>query len=365
MGIEQFGADATQEQINKYGKSLISEYGVEVCEAAAVLDDVNVSDSTARSYKPQVRQVLAGCGDTNPTPRDALNQISDADKLSSTKSLMVSAVERYYKAIGEHSKGTELREMSNEEGVAEKNFNTETEISGWITREEVNVIEDKILPDKGQKLNRIEFADKAWAITAEHKALTMCLFYTACRVGEICRQSSNDKSICVEDIFPETNQMKLYRLKKSGEGYKRDMTAVPQKLIDSLTDYMDLYQIEEGELFPFTTRTAQNRIKDINNIYQHAFGEFSHMDKLTPHKFRHGRITDIANNSSLEDAGQYVDHASPETTNQYRHMATEEQREILPEESGGENLEIKELMEKLGVDSVSEAVAKVDELSED
>jgi hypothetical protein len=43
-------------------------------------------------------------------------------------------------------------------------------------------------------------------------------------------------------------------------------------------------------------------------------------------------------------------------------MATEEQREILPEESGGD-ASVEDLMDKLGVDDIEEALEKVDSVS--
>ena len=359
---ENYGNNYSPEDVEKHGKALLDKYGPEACNAASVIESQNITDSTAQSYKPQVRHVLSGCGDMNPTPRAAADFISNVDKKSSTKSLMVSAMESYYNAIGDGSKGDKLREISNQKGITDKNFNTEASISGWITREEVDIIQDQLLPDEGENIKRLDFPDKSWIMTPEHKALAMTLYYTACRVGEICRRHSEDEALSVEDVYPENNQVNLYRLKKGGTGYKRDMKAVPQELIDVLQEYMNLKDIEEGQIFPFTTRTAQNRIKDISEAYQHGFGEFKHMDKLTPHKFRHGRITDIANNSSLEDAGQYVDHASPETTNQYRHLAVEEQRAILPEENDGSKSELDELMDKLGVDSIEEAIKIADKL---
>lgn len=363
MGLEEVsGVDYTQQDVEKFGRSILDKYGADACKAASVIDGVNVTEATAQSYKPQIRQVLHDCGNKNPTPRRVVDYISNVDKKSGTKNLMVSAMERYYKAIDEPSNADKIRKLSNQEGITDKDFNTESEISGWITKDEVDTIEDNILPNPSERVNQLSFADKSWVITAEHRALTMCLFYTACRVGEICRQNNDDEALSVEDVDFDENKIELYRLKKGGTGYKRDMTAVPSKLIDALEDYVSIQNIDEGHIFPFTTRTAQNRIKDINDVYKHAFGDFDHMDKLTPHKFRHGRITDIANNSSLEDAGQYVDHASPETTNQYRHMATEEQREILPEESGGD-ASVEDLMDKLGVDDIEEALEKVDSVS--
>lgn len=358
MGLESdFGSGYTQEEIDQYGKKLLDDYGLEVCEAAAIIEDQNLSKDSVRSYKPQIRQILHACSDMNPTPRDVANHISEADKSSGTKSLMVSAIERYFKSIDEVDKGEKVRTITNNEGITEKDFNTESTISGWITKDEMLRIEDKILPDESERINKISFVDQSWVITMEHKALAMTLFYTACRVGEICKTDSDDHGLLVEDVYSESNQINLYRLKKKGKGYKRDMTAVPGKLMDALEQYMEINNIQSGEIFPFTTRTAQSRVKEIGKVYEHAFGEFEHMDKLTPHKFRHGRITDIANNAGLEEAGQYVDHASPETTDQYRHITTEEQRDMLPEESEStSDSGLEELMEELGVESVEQAI---------
>lgn len=361
---DEFSSLGTQEQIQKFGKNLLRQYGPEVCEAASVLDEQNISESTAGSYKSQVRQVLSHCEDMNPTPRDVADFISDQDKKSSSKSLMVSSMESYYSAIGHPDRGEELRQISNKRGLTEKNFSTEQSISGWITKEEVDRIQKHLLPDEGETIKRVEFPDKTHVFGIEHKALAMTLYYTACRVGEICRQDSDDKALRVEDVYEDKCEVKVYRLKKAGKGYKRDMIAVPQELIDILTEYLEYKDITEGQIFPFTTRTAQNRIRDINKAYKHAYGGFQHMEDLTPHKFRHGRITDLANNSSLEKAGDYVDHESPETTNQYRHIATEEQRDILPEnnDSSNEDKAIKKIMEKLDVDDVDEALEIIDSI---
>lgn len=363
MSLDNFGNSFSQEAVEQFGRNLLTKYGEKVCRAATAIDEGNLANDSSRSYKPQIRQILSACDNTNPTPRNVVDHISDADKQSGTKKLMVSAMERYYKAIDCPSKAEKLRDISKSEGITDKNFNTESTISGWITKDEMLKIENNILPDESERINHISFADSSWAISIEHKALTMALFYTGCRVGEICKQNSDDNSLLVEDIYPDTNEIKLYRLKKKGKGYKRDMTAVPEKLIDCLLEYMDMNNIDKGDLFPFTTRTAQNKIREINDAYKYAFGDFKHMDTLTPHKFRHGRVTDIANNAGLEDAGEYVDHASPETTQQYKHVTTEQQREMLPEENGDSDVDkIEELMDELDVDTVEEAL---DELNED
>lgn len=295
MAIDSFGVDASTEQIEKHGKHLISEYGIDACEAAARIEETSVSKSTANSYKPQVRQVLSECEDMNPTPRMVADVISDVDKKGSTKSLMISAMDLYFTIIECPEKGDKLRDIAKIEGIAKKNFDDEREIEGWITKEEMERIEEHIFPDAGERIKQLSFSDKSWAISSEHKALCQTLFYTACRVGEVCKRDKNDVALSVEDLDFESNQINLYRLKKSGEGYKRDMTVVPEILMDALSDYMELNNIEEGHLFAFTTRTAQNRVEDVHKTYTHAFGEFENIDKLTPKMLRNYRVSESLN----------------------------------------------------------------------
>lgn len=355
--------DYNEEAYEKFSSQLLSRYGLDACEAAAKLNNAGIKDSTARSYKPQVRQVISACGDTNPTPREVVGHISDTDKSAETKSLMVSAMQAYFRAIEEYDKSGKVKDIAKQENVTEKDLTEESPISGWITKEEMLDIENHILPDRGEKTKTVSFADASWVITLDHKLLVMTLFYTGCRVGEICRRHDGDDALSVEDVYFDSNEIELYRLKKGGSGYKRDMTPVPEKLIYVIEEYMELNNVEEGDLFKYTTRTAQNRIREIDEVYKHAFGGFEHTEKLTPHKLRHARITDIANTSGLEAAGQYVDHSNPETTNQYRHVTGEEQRDILPESK--EEDDVEQLMEALDVDSVSEALEKVKSMADD
>jgi integrase len=362
---DEFSSSYTAEQAEEFGEALLNKYGIEVCEAAAKIEQANIADGTSNSYKPQIRMVLDACDDLTPTPRDVADYISDTDKKSGTKSVMVSAMQLYYKVVGEQTKSQELADISSVEGITNVESESKDPIEGWITKEEMERIEEHIMPESGEKIRQLSYPDRSWVISYEHKALCMTLFYTACRVGEICKINSDDTALRVEDVNVDEGRIKLYRLKKSGAKYKRDMTPVPDKLIDVITDYLDLKGITEGPIFSFTTRTAQNRVSEIDEVYKYAFGEFEEMDTLTPHKFRHGRITDLANNSSLEAAGEYVDHQSVDTTNTYRHVTAEEQRDILPEEERQKTeLTDSDIMEKLGVDTAEEALDILQEASD-
>jgi len=365
MSLENFGSQHEPESLEQYSKSLLDKYGLEACEAASKLEDSDISEGTARSYKPQIRQIVSKLGETNPDPHGVLEIISELDKKPSSKNIMIVAMKKYYQQIGERERGEELHTMAKNSGIAEIDFNRDMQVEEWITKQEIERIEKHILPAKGEQYHEVSGPGKSWVITLEHKALVMTLFYTGCRVGEVCARKTGDEALSVEDLYPDSDQIRLYRLKKKGKGYKRDMKVVPEILWDVLDGYMEQYGITEGRLFPFVTRTAQNRIAEIDEVYKFVFGDFEHMDKLTPHKFRHGRITDLANHAGLEDAGQYVEHSSTEITNSYRHLAAEQQRSILPEESkdveGDRTLE--ELMEEAGVDSKDELVEKLKQIS--
>lgn len=378
MSLEDFGTEYPSEALEKHSKSLLDQYGLKACEAAAKLEDANITDGTARSYKPQVRQVVSKLDDENPRPEDVLEIISESDKKSNSKNIMVVALKKYFQQIGESDKGEELHDIAKNSGVAEIDFSREMEVEEWITKDEIDRIEKHILPGEDSVHNEINGPTKSFIITLEHKALAMTLFYTASRVGEICKRFEGDEALLVSDLYPERQQIKLYRLKKSGKGYKRDMKLVPEELFSILERYLDEYGIEKGNIFPFVKRTAQNRIQDIDQAYKFAFGDFDHMESLTPHKFRHGRVTDLANHSGLEEAGQYVEHSSTEITNAYRHLATEQQRDILPEESEGEELEefrqmkkeleefreIKDMMDELEEDDPEEVLNMIKELKD-
>jgi len=334
--------------------SLIDKHGVKACRAAETLEEGSLNEGTLTTYKPQVRQVISEFDTEFPDPEKVVDFIDSTDKSGSTKNIMVVAMKNYYKYNNEPDKEEKLDAVAKKEGVAQTDFNQDMGIKGWLTEDEVNTIIDHLLPKDGENIREIDFGQKTWIFNIEYKALFCCLYYTGCRVSEVLLLE-------VGDLYPDEEQMKLYRLKKKGKGVKRDMKVVPSNLIDILQDYIEYADVEDGKIFKFSPKTAQNRMADIDRAYKHAFGEFQHAEKLTPHKLRHARVTAIANNASLEEAGQYVEHSSPEVTNSYRHISTEEQRDILPENSKDDAVE--KLMKKLDVDNPEEAIEKIDELT--
>lgn len=337
MGIEEAVDTFDSEMVEKHGQRMLDRYGEKACECASIIEDSPLASDTTGSYKPQIRQVISELGEEVPDPEDVAHVIKEQDKSASSKNVAVHALRAYYTAIDEAAKDQELAKVAKAEGIAQKDFDNSMEVDEWITVDEVEHIEEHILPDKGETSNLIEGPSKSWNITLEHKALMMSLFYTGCRVGEICAKETGDKALSIGDLYPDSGEIKLYRLKKSGKGYKRDMKVVPQKLWDVLDAYIEDRGIKSDDenIFPFVTRTAENRIDDIDGVYQHFFGGFDHMEKLSPHKFRHGRVTQLANANSLDEAGEYVEHSSKDVTAAYKHLTTDGQREMLPETDTG------------------------------
>lgn len=354
MSLEEFGETYSDEMLEKHGKRLLDQYGVEACECAASIEEASITEDSARTYKPQIRQLVSETDEKSPEPERAVEVVKNSGKKDSTKSTMVSAIKKYYEHIGDYNKAEEFQSLARE-----GSFNIQMKVDSWITRKEYDRIEEHILPDPGEEKKIYDGPQRSWVFGAEDRALVMTLFYTGCRVGEICPRKSDDVGLSVSDLYPERDQVELYRLKKGGEGYQRDMKVLPHVWWDAIEDYMELKGITQGKLFDFVTRTAQNKVSAIGEAYTATFGAFDHADRLHPHLFRHGRVTDIANNAGVEDAGDYVEHSGYDITDAYRHLAADQQRDILPETSQDE-VTIDDLVEQTdGVSTKEELLDKI------
>jgi len=105
MSLEsEFGSTYNSNDLEKHGKRLLDKYGRIACEEAAELESTNLSDGSLSSYKPQVRDIISTVGDANPDVEEALQAIQNCDKEGSTKSIMVSAIKKYYEAVGQIDK---------------------------------------------------------------------------------------------------------------------------------------------------------------------------------------------------------------------------------------------------------------------
>ena len=327
--------------------NMIEKYGEEACEEAEKLEEAAVASSTLDTYKPHIRNVVSELGSI-PSPEDVIEYIAGLDKATSTKNTMIAAIKKYYKACDDFGKAEKLGQLAEMEDISSEEYNNSMEVEEWITEDEVFRILDNMCPAEGETATMVQAGDAVFRSTKEHEALVGSLYYTGLRVSECIL-------IEVNHIDFENQEMTVFRKKKGGDKLKQDKIRITQEYIDILRDYMDTCGISEGKLFDFTSRTAQNRIQEINEAYKTIYGDFEHCPKLKPHTFRHGRVTAIANSSDLEAAGNFVDHSSMDTTMAYKHTTTEDQEGILPEdEREEESDDLEEVLEEVGAESVDE-----------
>lgn len=365
MSLEnEYGSEFDKEEIDMYGKRMLEKYGKFACKCAAKLDNTNLGSKSKSSYKTQIRQIFSELNEEIPEPERVVRIISSHDKKPSTKNTMLVAMKKYYNSEGVPEKSEELEKLAESEGLTQKQFNSQMEVDEWITEDEFKRLREKLFPSEEETIKKLRSGDKTWVMNVEHKAISCVLYYTGCRVGEICKRDKNDFALELDDIYFDENLIEVYRLKKGGEGVKRQMRLVPQECIDVINEYLEWKDNDSDYLFNFTTRTAQNRIKEVDEAYKFFFGEWKHMKDLTPHKFRHGRVTAIAKHSGLDKAGEYVDHSSTKITKGYRHLDTTEQREMLPEESSNESPELIEQIKDMSDDELEEIKNVIDEVGQ-
>jgi len=357
MSLEDSYNAPSSEQLEQFSKQLINTYGIMPCEEAEVLNDTSLSEGSLSTYKPQLRQILKFAGQPNPPVEAVIDFIENRDKSGSTNNVAIMAAKKYYNAIGEFTKAEELSNVIEQDVGNNFDFNSGMDVKGWLTVDEIDLVFDYLCPDEGEISHVVSAGGTEYILNIEHKALFAALYYTGLRVNEVVM-------LKVDDLYPNSLEMNVYRLKKAGNDIPREMIAIPQELVNILNEYMEHKDIRSGEIFKFSDRTAERRMEAINTAYKMAIGQFEHTEKLTPHVLRHSRVTAIANHSSIDEAGQYVGHSSPEITSAYRHLATEEQRKILPENANGSVSEnaIDELAEEMGVSDKEELINKLEAL---
>jgi integrase len=169
---------------------------------------------------------------------------------------------------------------------------------------------------KGRKLPRILTADDFrrfyrvvdQADDVQHALMLRLVFYTAVRVGELCR-------IEVADIDLENCKIRI----EQGKGGKDRFVLFGKSFATALRTHIAahpdnrwLFQTRRNS--KFTTRRVQQIVKQ----YAEQAGV-----KATPHTFRHQAITWLTRHSGLADAELQLitGHARRETLAVYQHIA--------------------------------------------
>jgi len=169
---------------------------------------------------------------------------------------------------------------------------------------------------KGRKLPRILTADDFrrfyqvvdQADDVQHALMLRLVFYTAVRVGELCR-------IEVADIDLETCKIRI----EQGKGGKDRFVLFGKSFATALRTHIAahpdnrwLFQTRRNS--KFTTRRVQQIVKR----YAEQAGV-----KATPHTFRHQAITWLTRHSGMADAELQLitGHARRETRAVYQHIA--------------------------------------------
>ena len=334
------------------GSNVESKYGEVACKEACRLDDTGISEGSARTYKPQVRQVISQL-EPNPDVDAVVEVIKGCDKGDSAKNTMVMAMKKYFSAIDEFSKAESLGDKASTVDL-DINFDSSRKVDQFVKQEEVELILEKLCPPAGKKAELLTIGTKNFRTTLEHKALVATLFYTGLRVSEV-------KLLEYSDFYFEDNEVIVYRVKKGGDVVEEDRIYQTDQYLNIIKDYTNVYSRQSGEIFPMSVRTIENRIDEIEEAYCEAFEEFDTCENLTPHKFRHGRVTSIAREFGLEKASQYVGHESIETTRRYSHLVTEDQEQILPEaQDDKKDVEVEEFLEDNNISTVEELKEALD-----
>lgn len=337
MGLDSYSTD---DSVDKYGKL--------ACKCAEKIDDAVIADSSKEIYAGKVRKLISELDEEIPDPQTVIDHISDRGTSPSTKNVSVMAMKTYYKVCDEFGLAEKLGQLSELEDFSPDDFTSEMKVEEWVTEDEVKKMLDKLCPDGTNKTCIVNLGQSDFMGTQEHKALVATLYYTGLRVSECLM-------IEVEHIDFEDNEMTVFRNKKGGNEPKKDTIRITDEYIEVIQNYMEVKDISEGLLFDMTTATVRNRIDEIEEGFKGLFYEFEQCEDLTPHKFRHGRVTEIAKTSSLEAAGEFVDHESIDTTMGYKHITTNDQEGILPEDQRSEDDEdIESVLEEAGIDSVEE-----------
>lgn len=161
------------------------------------------------------------------------------------------------------------------------------------------------------------------------RALLQVLFSTGCRVSELC-------SLTRRRVDLQTREVEVL-----GKGKKVRGTYLTSEAAAALKRYLDTRRDEAPHLFisrqtvRHTTdpRTGERRPRkgvfaltprSVHAIVSGLARRAGLPDDVSPHFFRHGRLTIVARHSGLLAAQELAGHASPQTTRRYTRITSSE-----------------------------------------
>lgn len=175
------------------------------------------------------------------------------------------------------------------------NIKTDKRFPIWATTDEMNKL-----------LNAAAVKSKA---TGDLRYIYMIkmLYVTGVRVSELV-------GIRKQDIDFGRGVIKIF-----GKGSKERPVMIPPEFACEIQTYLEGKEYDE-QMFPFTTRTAENNVRELKNLA-------GIKKPLTPHKIRHTFATHILQNGgSVVAIQELLGHASLTTTQMYTHYGPEELR---------------------------------------
>lgn len=272
---DEFGEGYTREQIDRFGNRMLDKYGLAACQAAEKIE-TQVKESSAKTYKPQIRQLISCVGEEVPKPRDAAEFIKDSEKQLDTKRMMFSAVKAYYLAINRPQYAEDIDTKH-----SLKHSETDTMDKNTLSTTVLERIGTEILPETGKAMRRVG-DDRVYIISLEHKALFYAMYATEYGANKLCMRDGEDDCVEVSDLDTQENTIKVPITDGDSGDTTHDTKRVGEECMDTITRYLEQQNIEEGPVFNFTSRTALNRLAEIENAYKSMDYEFENIDKLTP-----------------------------------------------------------------------------------
>jgi len=181
------------------------------------------------------------------------------------------------------------------------------------TSKRLPVYVDKIGMDK--MLNNLELDE---GFPGVRNKLILEIFYsTGFRLSELINLKETDVDWSRKEI------------KVLGKGNKQRIVPVDQKLLDSISVYIEMKEKEFNNEFLIVTDAGQQCYpKFVYNIVKRYLGEVTTVDKKSPHTLRHTFATHLVDNGAdLNAVKELLGHSSLAATQVYTHNSIEKLKE--------------------------------------